>query len=65
MKMPSPATRKWLYGIANAGVAIAVVYGVVNGVEAAAWGLLINAVLGLAQANVPPTAKHIQHEEIF
>lgn len=53
MKMPTPGTRKWIYGIANAGVGVAVVYGIMNGEEAAAWGLLINAVLGLAQANVP------------
>ena len=51
--MPSPATRRWIYGIANAAVGVAVVYGVVNGVEAAALGLLINAILGMAQANVP------------
>lgn len=53
MKMPSPAVRRWIYGVANAAVAVAVVYGLVNGEQASVWGVLVNAVLGLAQANVP------------
>lgn len=61
MKMPSPAVRQWIYGVANAGVGVAIVYGLINGVEAAAWGLLINAVLGLAQANTPSnSARHLE-----
>ena len=56
MKMPSPKTRQWIYNIANAALLIAVGYGVVNGEQAALWGLLLNAVLGLAAANVPSAA---------
>lgn len=62
MKMPSPAARQWIYGVANALVGIAIVYGLVNGVEAAAFGVLINAVLGLAQANVPAQVETLSEE---
>lgn len=60
--MPSPAMRRWIYGIANAAVGIAVVYGMVNGQEAAAFGLLINAILGMAQANVPAQIETLREE---
>jgi len=52
MKMPSPTTRRWLYRVANAGLAVAVGYGALNGEESMLWLLLVNAVLGLADANV-------------
>lgn len=52
MKMPSPATRRWMYRVANAGLAVAVGYGVLNGQESMLWLLLFNALLGLADANV-------------
>ena len=52
MKMPSPAQRRYIYRVANAATLVAVGYGVLTGQEAALWGLLINAVLGLADANV-------------
>jgi hypothetical protein len=48
-----PAHRRYLYRVANAGLALAVGYGVLNGEESALWLLAINAVLGLADANVP------------
>lgn len=50
--MLSAKRRRYIYRITSAAVAAAAVYGVVNGEEAAAWLLLINAVLGLADANV-------------
>jgi len=52
MKMPSPAVRRWMYRVANAGLAVAVGYGVLNGQESMLWLLLVNALLGLADANV-------------
>lgn len=54
MKMPSPGVRRWLYRVGNAALLVAVGYAVINGEEAALWGLLLNALLGLADANVPP-----------
>ena len=61
MKMPSPAARKWMYRVTNAGLAVAVGYGVLNGEESMLWLLLVNAILGLADANVPqePPARHV------
>lgn len=56
MKMPSPAMRRWLYRVVNAGLAVAVGYGVVNGQESMLWLLLVNAALGLADANVAQDA---------
>lgn len=49
----TPARRKAIYDTVNALVAVAVVYGVLNGNEAAAWMLVVNAALGLARRNVP------------
>jgi len=62
MKMPSPGVRKWLYRVANAGLAVAVGYGVVNGQESMLWLLLVNALLGLADVNVPqePAGRHAE-----
>ncbi len=51
--MPSPAMRRWMYRVANAGLAVSVGYGVLNGEESMLWLLLVNALLGLADANVP------------
>lgn len=53
MKMPSPRTRRYVYRVANAGLLVAVGYGVLTQEFAALWLLLANAVLGLADANVP------------
>lgn len=52
MKMPNANTRRYLYRVGNVGLLIAVGYGVLNGEMAALWGLLLNALLGLADANV-------------
>lgn len=51
--MPSPTVRRGMYRAGNAALMVAVVYGLVNGEEAAAWGLLLNALLTMADANVP------------
>lgn len=60
--MPSPATRRWMYRVANAGLAVAVGYGVLNGEESMLWLLLVNALLGLADMNVPqePAGRHVE-----
>lgn len=50
MKMPRASTRRWMYRVGNAALGVAVVYGLVNGEEAAAWGLLLNALLLMADA---------------
>lgn len=63
MKMPSEKTRLWIYNVLNAGLLVAVGYGVLNGDEAALWLLLINAALGMAAANVPqPVGRHAAEE---
>lgn len=51
-----PAYRQWAYRVANAALALAVGYRVVEGDHAALWLILINALLGLADANVPTPA---------
>lgn len=48
----TPAIRRRVYEVALAGVAVAVVYGLLDGNQAAAWLVLIAAVLGLARVNV-------------
>jgi len=45
-----------MYRVANAGLAVAVGYGVLNGNESTLWLLLVNALLGLADANVAQDA---------
>lgn len=47
----TPKVRKWIYGIATAGLVVMGVYGLVTAEQAAAWGLLAAAVTGLATAN--------------
>ena len=53
MKLPGPKGRQWIYNVANAILGAAVIYGLVNGEEAAALGLILNAVLGMAAVKVP------------
>ena len=53
MKLPSPKVRRYIYNVLNAGLLVAVGYGVVNDQEAALWLLLVNAALGMAAAKVP------------
>jgi hypothetical protein len=45
--------RRTVYRVANAGLALAVAYQLVDGDKSALWLLLVNAVLGIADANVP------------
>ncbi len=47
-----PNVRRYIYRVVNAGVGVLVIHGLVTGNEAAAWLLLVNAVLGLADAKV-------------
>jgi hypothetical protein len=63
MRMPSPSARRWIYNVANAGLLIAVGYGVFTGEEAALWGLLLNAVLGMAAVNTPAEIVTLNVEE--
>lgn len=49
---PTPAQRKRLYELAAAAVAVAVVYGLIQGEQAQAWLLLVAAILGVARRNV-------------
>lgn len=52
MKNPSRNTRARLYELGLALIGVAAVYGLVDGKEAAAWGLVLAPLLGLARANV-------------
>lgn len=52
---PTPSQRRYAYGIANAALALAVGYNLMDGNESALWLLFINATLGMAQANVEPS----------
>jgi len=47
-----PTVRRYLYRVANAAVGVLVIHGLVTGNQAAAWLILLNAVLGLADAKV-------------
>lgn len=49
----NPDLRRWIYGIATAGLGVLLVYGVVTGEQAAAWSGLAMAATGLAMANTP------------
>jgi hypothetical protein len=60
MKMPSATARRWLYRVGNAALLVAVGYAVINGDQAALWGLLLNALLGMADANVPATIETLE-----
>lgn len=51
-KALTPAVRKYIYGVANAVLMLAIGYQVITGEMAALWLVLINAVLGLALVNV-------------
>lgn len=53
MIITNPDVRKWIYGIATAGLAVLGVYGIVTGEQITAWSLLASAITGLATANTP------------
>ena len=48
---PPMAVRRWAYGVTGAGLALAGVYGILDGEQIAAWGLLAAAALGVAAGN--------------
>lgn len=60
MKMPSPAVRRWAYGVVTAAVPLLVAYGVVEAEVAPLWVAAGASVLGtgLAAANTPPAGRH-------
>lgn len=49
----NPDLRRWIYGIATAGLGVLLVYGVDTGEQAAAWSGLAMAATGLAMVNTP------------
>lgn len=48
----SPSARTWIYGVATAGLGVLAVYGVIDSVQAEAWGQLAAAAVNLAAAGV-------------
>ena len=48
------AFRKWVYNVGIAAAALLVVYGIVTAEQAAAWGVVIGAISGIARANTKP-----------
>jgi hypothetical protein len=52
MQNPTATQRRYIYRLVNALVAAAVLYGLLNGDQSAAFLLIANAALGLADANV-------------
>lgn len=49
---PSPAARLRLYDLGLALIAVAAVYGLVSGEQAAAWSLVLAPLFGIARRNV-------------
>lgn len=52
----TPKARKWAYGVTGAGLAVAGVYGLLDGQQIAAWMGLSAALFGLAIANTPSSS---------
>lgn len=53
MIIADPRVRRWLYAVTTAALAVAGVYGIVDGNQAAAWAGLAAAVTATAAANTP------------
>lgn len=51
--LKDPRARRWLYIVTGAALAVAGVYGLLDGQQIAAWMGLAAAVLGLAVAKTP------------
>lgn len=51
----TPKRRAWLYSICTAGIALLVIYGIIDGDQATGWGALFLAILqgGTAMAHLP------------
>ena len=59
--VPSEKTRAYLYSVSTAVLALAGVYGLVDGNQAAAWTLAASAITGMARVNTStkkPGGKH-------
>lgn len=48
--------RGWIYNVTIAALAVLMVYGLLNGEQAAAWLGLVAAIVGMARANLTPDA---------
>lgn len=57
MIITRPEVRKWIYGIATAGLGVLLAYGVVTGEQVAVWSGLAMSVTGLAAVNTPAGGK--------
>lgn len=53
----TPARRRWAYRVGIAALALLGVYGYVDGERIAVWSVLVAALLGMADANVPATVE--------
>lgn len=51
----TPAVRRWLYGVATAALAVAGVYGLLDGQQLAAFSGLAAAITGLATIMTDPS----------
>lgn len=66
LKPPSPTARRYIYGIAAAGLPLLIAYGVLSQEHAPLWLALIGAILipGMAWANTtPPPSKEAQNDQ--
>lgn len=52
--LASRAFRGWVYNVTIAALAVAMMYGLLNGQQAAAWLGLVAAIVGMARANLTP-----------
>ena len=57
MIITRPEIRRWIYGIATAGLLVLGVYGIVSGEQITAWSGLASAITGLAAVNNPAGGK--------
>ena len=55
-----PEVRGWIYNVTIAALAVAMMYGLLNGQQAAAWLGLVAAVVGLARGNLTPAAGAVE-----
>lgn len=52
--LANPNFRGWVYNVTIAALALAMVYGLLTGQQAAAWLGLVAAIVGMARANLTP-----------
>lgn len=53
MKLPGPRTRRYIYRVGVAGIAVLVGYGVLTQEYAVLWIALLAPILGMADVKVP------------